>query len=192
MLATRSKPPAEPTHETFLAAREAWRKVDAEMQRLNAEATGWKYAIEITGTPGNVPDRIREAAGEERLELARKKPRRALQRLEDARDDRDKFTAKYAAAAEAWAAAKRRETNRIARELQPQHRAAVQAIAKALEELSLAIFAERECRQELARRAPETQSAYLPDCTPPAIGALGDVGSPASAWAKQMRKLGVI
>ena len=63
-----------------------------------------------------------------------------------------------AAATEKWMIAKRAETDRIAIELQPRHREAVRAMARAVEDLSRAIAAERLA---LAEEAWLTASAEL-------------------------------
>lgn len=99
----------------------------------------------------------------------------------------------YQVERELYLAAARRETARIAQELQPRHRTAVRAIATALEALSRALEAEGEVRAELAATAPESSSAYLPDCSSfLAFGSLVPWDSPASVWARHMRHLKIL
>lgn len=121
--------------------------------------------------------------------IAERQPEEARRRLEQIRYDIEEAAPQYRAEVDAWNAAKRDETNRIARELVPAHRAAVEAIGKAFEELSQAIESERTVRAELVRRAPEPASALLPDASP-AIGVLAEWDSAPSTWARKIRNLG--
>lgn len=122
-------------------------------------------------------------------------PRRAklVRQAEDAAEALEDATPGFEVERELYAAAARRETAKIAQELQPRHRTAVQAIAKALEALSLAMAEETDIRVELAREAPEGKSAYLPNCSAYlSFGSLADWNSPASQWARKMRELKII
>jgi hypothetical protein len=93
---------------------------------------------------------------------------------------------------QAIAAARRRETDRLALELQPRHREACHEIGRALEALSLATVAEREARDELRRRAPLRESKYLPDMSSDLlVGCLGDRESPAWRWRRTAHKVGI-
>ena len=105
----------------------------------------------------------------------------------------EESTPEYHRGCELWAAACRRETTLIASALQPRHRRAVKKMAKALEALSIAMTEEHETRAELHRTAPERESAHLPDCSHDLnIGTLADWNSPASGWARRMRKLTIL
>ena len=64
----------------------------------------------------------------------------------------------FQAERDAFNEAVRTESNRIATELAPTHKAAVRRIATAIEELSRAVTAERAVREEFARLAPEQTS----------------------------------
>jgi hypothetical protein len=67
----------------------------------------------------------------------------------------------FQAERDAFNEAVRTESNRIATELAPTHKAAVRRIATAIEELSRAVTAERAVREEFARLAPEQTSARM-------------------------------
>lgn len=94
---------------------------------------------------------------------------------------------------EAYERARRREGSRIALELQLQHRAAVGAMAAALEQLSQAIEAEREVHEAFAAVSPTASSAYLPNVgVELGVGSLGDCDSPAWRWRKRIHELGIL
>jgi hypothetical protein len=78
--------------------------------------------------------------------------------------------------------------------LQPKHRAAVKQLAAAVEALSAAITAEREVRDEMqASGLAANGSGYLSDCSSQlGTGTLDEWSSRASAWARDMRRLGVL
>ena len=127
------------------------------------------------------------------LKLASKRRPKLFDQLAEVEVAIEESNPIYHAECEAWAATCRRETTRIARELQRPHKRAVKAIAKAVEALSLAIADEIEIRAELSRTAPEPESAHLPDCsTDLRVGTLVDWNSAASAWARKMRKLEIL
>lgn len=113
--------------------------------------------------------------------------------IEAAEETAHEFKVKLATARDEWATAVRAETTRIAEGLQPMHRAAVAAIATAVEQLSAALAAEEEVRLELQCQAPELTSALLPNCSDGLlIGRLDTPFSAASRWAAGVRKLRIL
>ena len=96
----------------------------------------------------------------------------------------------FQAERDAFNEAVRTESNRIATELAPTHKAAVRRIATAIEELSRAVTAERAVREEFARLAPEQTSAR--SALDGIWGSLADPNGMLSNWARTARKLGYL
>ena len=180
----------------FSSAKVRYEKASAEYNGLREAVENTKAAFLWENTSdadrASLAPAIRERA---RAAFPKFLPRRAklTRQAEDAAEALEDATPKYEIERELWAAACRRETERVALELQPRHRAAVKAIAKALEALSLAMAEETETRAELARTAPEPVCAYLPNCSGfLAFGSLAAWDSPASVWARHMRQLQIL
>ena len=194
MISLKRKPrTAEPVSE-FDAAKARWIEATAKHRELVERAEAMELALKFTSEDavGRAPQHLREKAGPF-LKLAAKRRPKVIEQLADTEVEIEDSTPMYQVDRDLYQAACRRETSRIARDLQPRHRAAVKAIATALEALSLAIEEETTTRAELAHVAPERVSAHLPDCSHDlVVGTLADWNSPASAWARRMRKLSVL
>ncbi len=192
---TMTKPKPEPAAPSFETAAARWREIDAKHRALLDRREGMALAQSLTfnGDNTRTPQHLRDKA-KPYLKLASRRPLKLDEQRADIADEIDEFTPVYQAAHENWQAARRRETNRLASEIQPRHQEAVSAIAKALEALSVAIDDEIATRTELAQvGAPEHESALLPDCSGDLlVGSLADWNSPASAWAREMRKIGIL
>ena len=80
----------------------------------------------------------------------------------------------------------RRRQRTAARDLAPEHRAAVADIAKALRLLSAAVDRERACHDQVGGQA----TGILPHCGFPNVGSLDRHDSPASVWFRQVAKIG--
>lgn len=192
--------PRQPQQETaepsdFEIARARYAEVCEKRRALEARHQGLKMALSLAANPGDVhrvPDTLKNLA-HPNLKLARKRPEKVATMAADVRDELDELMATFPDEHERWQAAQRRETERVAGELQGRHRAAVTDMVKAVEKLSRAIDDERQVRAELARVAPLPTSARLPDLSAELlIGALGERDSPASNWARRLRKLGIL
>lgn len=194
MISLKRKPlPAAPVSE-FEAAKARWTEATAKHRELIERAEAMQLALKLTSqhAVGQAPQHIREKA-QPFLKLATKRRPNLLDRLATVELAIEESNPEYQQECELWKAACRRETTLIASALQPRHRRAVKAIARALEALSIALTEEYETRAELARTAPERESAHLPDCSHDLpIGTLADWNSPASAWARRVRKLKIL
>ncbi|MFZ2652022.1 MAG: hypothetical protein WA210_18140 [Burkholderiaceae bacterium] len=135
--------------------------------------------------------RVREIAGADYIRLATRRPEEFARETRELEFQFEESAAAFAAEVDAWNSARRTESNRIARELQPSHRNAVKEIAAALESLSRAIGSERAVRAEFARLAPEPVSALLPGMSP-TIGTLGEWASQPAQWSRSARKNGYL
>ncbi len=185
---------AEPPVPDFAAAKARWTEVDTEFRNMIERQEAMRLAISFTSgqSTKQVPQHLFDKA-KPFMRLGRRRREKLIDQLADLEDEIDDSRPKVQIERELWAAARRRETNRLAGELQPRHRAAVLAIAKAVEALSRAMTEETDIRAELARTAPEPSSAYLPNCIEElVIGTFVDWHSPASAWARRMRKLNIL
>ncbi len=186
--------PLAPSPE-FLEARALWAEVDAKRRKLIESRDGLQLAISITANPINsqrMPEGLRQKA-HPYLKLARKRRAKALADSDEISIEIEDTAPDYFAASEGWHGAKRSETNRIGAHLQTGQRAAVRIMVKAVEDLSAAMAAERECRAELRRLAPLPESPNLPDLSSGLeVGCLSDWGGPAWRWARQIRKLQIL
>ncbi len=177
----------------YLAAERHWRELDAARARLISEIEGGKLALSLSRSPGGagrVPERLKKLQ-EPYLKLAEDDPENLAERIKRAHRDLGALRdGKASDSFEVWQGAQRRETNRIAKLLQPAHREAVVKMVKAVEALSQAIIAERAVLAELAERAPLGQSMFLPDfgCELH-VGTLADYDSPLWRWARRVREL---
>ncbi len=115
--------------------------------------------------------------------------------IDDLLDEIEESAPAYCEEAEVWRGAQQREVNRAACLLQPRQRAAVKAMAKAVEDLSSAIAEERDCHAELRRLAPFSPlgSPNLPDLSSDLqIGTLADFQGIAWTWARRLRQLKIL
>ena len=185
---------AEPEVPDFAIAQTRWTEVRDKDREMIEHREGIKLALTFAkgGVGRQTPQNLRDQA-EPFLALAKRRPRQLADQLDDLIDEIEDFAPKLGVEHELYQAARWRETNRLAGELQPRHRAAVKGMAKALEALSLAMTDEIEIRAELARKAPERESAKLPDCSSGLlVGTLADWNSAASEWARTVRKLKIL
>ncbi len=196
MTTTMTKPKAEPAEPDFKATEARFKKVSAGYAALHEAVENARAALlwsrasdsEKHSIATSVRERVQEAYPDGLPPL-----RKLARQAEDAAEALDDATPSFLVERELWAAASRRETARIALELQPRHRADVKAIAKALEDLSRSMAAEVETRAELARVAPEQSSAYLPNCSGfLSFNSLADWNTPVSQWAREMRRLKIL
>ena len=191
MKTTATVEPAAPSLES---AEARWAKIQAKHCKMIEARDGMEMARSFSLDRNNkrVPPHLRKKAAPF-LKMAVRRPEKLNDQLADIEDEIDESTSEYEAVRDLWNAARRRETTRIAGDLQPRHRVAVIKIAEALSAMSRAMEAEAEIRAELARTAPEVESALLPNCIAGlVIGSLGDFNSPASDWARRMRKIGIL
>ncbi len=191
---TMTKPKTKSTMPDFEAAKARWAEVDAKRSALVERHDGMELALNYArnGVDKRVPKEIRAKAGPHN-NLANRNPQKLAGEIDDVAYEIADSNAEYGAERERWQAASRDETARIAQELQPRHRAAVQKIAGALEDLSRAMEAETGVRAELTRTAPEATSAYLPDCSSFLnFASLAVWQTPASQWARHMRKMEIL
>ena len=194
MTAMMTKLKAEPTTPSLKAAEARWAEIDLKWRKMIEHRDGIRMAQSLSFDRNNqrVPQHLRDKAAPF-MKQAVRRPERLDEQLADVWDEIDDFDPEYQAERDIWNAARRRETTKLAGELQPRHRAAVEKIGEALSALSRAMEEEVEIHAELARTAPEAESALLPNCIVElVIGTLADWNSPASEWARRMRKLGIL
>lgn len=184
MLRFARSPTPPPDPADFAKARDRHRSAIAKHQRLLERIEGMSIALAAglgeRKPPAHLAERAAEFMGMRRPKLA--------EEFAAAHDELAAFKPWFQEESAAWQAALRHETDRVARDLQPQHRAAVKAITAAVESLSVAVAAEREVRAELERRAPLPQSAYLPDMST-GFSTLDEVGSASWVFAQRLRQL---
>ena len=196
MSVTKTKSKPESAVSDFLTAKTRFEKASAgydakheAVENIRA-ALFWSRAsdTEKNSIAISVRERVQAAYPKSLPQL-----RNLARQAEDADEALEDATPGFLVERELWQAACRRETVRIAVGLQPRHRAAVQKIAGALEDLSRAMEAETDVRAELARTAPEATSAYLPDCSSfLQFNSLAVWHTPASQWARHMRKMEIL
>ncbi len=196
MSVTKTKSKPESAVSDFLTAKTRFEKASADYDGKHEAVENIRAAIFWSRASDSEKNLIAMSV-RERVQAAYPKGlpqlRKLVRQAEDAAEALEDATPGFLVERELWAAASRRETTHVALDLQPRHRADVKAIAKALEDLSRSMAAEEETRAELARTAPEQSSAYLPNCSAfLAFGSLADWNSPASVWARQMRKMGIL
>ncbi len=186
--------PLAPSPE-FLEARARWGEIDTRHRELTERRDGLELAVSLARNPQNarrVPDAVKQRAHPYKKLAQRRRPK-AIAELEDTIDALDEMAPAHGAASEAWHGVKQAETNRIACSLQGRQREAALAMATAVEALSRATAAERECRAELRRVAPLPESPNLPDLSRDLqIGTLADWGGIAWQWARRLRKLQIL
>ncbi len=190
---TDAPDPLAPSEE-YQTAQAHYAEVSAKHREMRARDEGLRLAISIaaSGEGKRVPSHLHEKARPFK-KLAVKRPEKVADLLADVRDEIEEHTPIYFAANEAIAAAKRRETNRLACELQPRHRAAVKAMAAALEALSRAMEHEIGARAELARLAPQPTSPNLPDMSGElGTGMMFEHDGIMWLWARRVRQLGIL
>ena len=181
----------------FQGARARWNAAQAEHQALLERIEGLEAALVLTGMLPGEPDQERNrvvATRAERYLQGRQISRRRLAlELEETRETLPASLERLHEERSAFDRASRDEAERAAKALVPHHRAAVLDLAKAVEVLCRSIAAEAAVRQEFARTAPEPASLLLPDVgSELLLGTLDDYHSPASAWARRLRSLGVL
>lgn len=194
LMPTQKKPNPRLVPPSFKEAAARWAKADAKRTALVESHEGMELALNYArhGVDTRVPKEIR-AKAEPYAGLANGHPRKLAAEIDSVSYEIAENNETYGDEREKYQAAARVETARIAQALQPRHRVAVKAIAKALEDLSRALEAEADIRAELAHTAPEATSAYLPDCSSfLSFGSLAAWDSPASVWAREMRRLKIL
>lgn len=177
----------------FEAAKKRWSEVTATDRELREKRDAILLARSLASSPTTTMPKPQQQRAAPYRKLAAKSPGRLAAALEDVETEIEAHAPIMDAAREAWAAAQRREANRIAAELQPRQRDAVRRMADALEALSRAIEDEAEIHDEFRQRAPLPTSALLPN-----IGgefadlAVGRQFSRGWLWAHRVNKLGVL
>jgi len=178
----------------FELARTRWLAAHATFQALIDEADARRLGISLARNPADAEGHrtivARQKAGAYR-QLAERRPESATAKLREIEYEIDDRLAEHTAERELFAAAVRREANRIALALQPVHRSACKRIATLLETLGEAIEAERSVRRQFAATAPEPESAYLP-AMDPGIGTFAEIESLPWRWRAKARSLRIL
>ena len=179
----------------FLEAKARWTEISAKHQELVEKRDALGLALSLAASPENarrVSDAVRQFAHPYK-KLAERRRSKAIAEREDTVYALDEMTPAHSAEAEIWAAVRQRETNRLGCLLQPRHRAAVKAMAAAMEALSRATADECDVRDELRRLAPLPISPNLPDLSSDlCLGQMADWGGVAWTWARRLRTLGIL
>jgi hypothetical protein len=194
---SRATAAAEQPANDFETARRRFDEFKARREQARLQAEGLQAALQLADTrqaSADAPVNLvlnRQAAIA--LQGGTLSPRQIRRELEEVQETVDALTEQAPAEFQAWELARRAEADRIALELQPAHRAAALAIARAVEQLSAAIIAERQVRAEFAAFGLEPESGYLPDASSRLrAGTLAEFESNVSAWRRDMLRLGVI
>lgn len=179
---------------------EKHRSAEANLRQVDAEVSATRTALErLTlatnlASVGDIPERSRHIADSvsDLIVACRRSPLRAAADLESLEYDLAQLQPKHVAAHEAYIMARSAYAAEIAESFRQRHLDATQSILKAVENLSLALSAERRVRSEYADASPEPVSFLLPDVAIELREAdLTRWDSQASAWARRIRNFGV-
>ena len=121
--------------------------------------------------------------------------KKLLAQYEQTDEEIEHFRPVYFEACRRWETARRRETNRIAIDLQPIQKETVAKLLEGLELISIALCTEEDTRKEFARRAPgPAESPFLPNVVAEigGIGSFADYNSPMTKWLRRMRSIGAL
>jgi uncharacterized protein YukE len=182
----------------FEQARARWTAFQARREQRREQVEGYEAALQLADHRLARPDAPQnDVLARRAARVLQEHPmsaRRLHQQLEDVREELEAIQGQVAAEHDLWQAALAAEHERVALTLQPRHRQAVEAIGQAVEQLSQAITAEREVREEMqATGLAPLGSALLPDCSSMLrVGTLDEWSSRASAWARDMHRIGII
>jgi hypothetical protein len=174
----------------FEVAKARWGQVTAARRELKERLDGAKAALALADH--------RDGPGEH---LAPVIEERGLRYLNGRRPDRDRLVREiaeleyeqadaatvYNIESLAWKQALEVEARRRGEALRPRHRAAVKRLAQLVEQLSVAVAAERAVRGELA----EVGSSALPDASRE-FGSLNEYGSILSSWNRRVLAEGAL
>lgn len=116
------------------------------------------------------------------LDKAKRRPKALLDDIDDLNIELDALIPQLEPLRRAYDQAAQDMTDRIAAGLSDRHKAAVRALANAIEALSIAAGAEIQIRDELASTAPCPASSLLPDFGSTWRGVL--LNNPQSAGSK--------
>ena len=201
-VASKPDPPAndQPTapgielSPEYLAAAERWKALRLEMKTMNARREALSTSIGMLSVPGPLQERtkpILDEIGENTISFVKRTPRRAQIELEEITDAILEKQPAYVAAHEDFQKAKGVEGSRIAALLRPEHAAAVRGLIAAVEQLSIAIEAERAVRRRYASASPEAVNHSLQDWSVDfADMDLTNWHSTAATWARRVRQSG--
>jgi hypothetical protein len=174
------------TNETsaFESAKARWERVSAERRALRDKLDGAKAALvfaDYRPGPGEYLSPTIEDKARRYLDGRAPDRDRLTRQIVDLEYELNEAAAIYSIESTAWKLALENEARRRAEALRPRHRAAVKRMAKAVEELSAAVEAERAVRGELA----EVGSAALPDASRE-FGTLHEYSSLLSGWNRRL------
>ena len=175
------------TSETsaFEAAKARWAEVSAERRALKDKLDGCRSALVLADhKPGRGEYMSSVVEDRARRFLDGRLPNRELlaRQVVELEDALAQQAESYSVEAAAWRAAVEAESARRAEALRPRHRAACRRIAQLVEQLSLAVEAERAVRAELAEIGA---GGALPDGSRE-LGSLAEYGSTLSAWNRRL------
>jgi hypothetical protein len=174
----------------FEAAKARWGAVRRERQELKARLDGAKAALVFAENPPSRGDFVSPVlASRAQAYLAGRQPNadRLRREILDLDDELAQTATRYSIEATSWRLALEAEAARRAEQVRPRHRAAVKRIAQLVEQLSLAVEAERAIRAELA----EVGSSALPDASRE-LGSLNEFNSVLSSWNRRMLAEGAL
>ena len=187
----------DPRPSAYESARQRWAEARAAVRELTERLEDAKAALRLHGYDAGRGERLTLApirARAERFLAGRNPSQRHIQRAgEDLEDQLAAALGRLRAAQEDHQRERDLAAMALAKQLQPRHKAAVRRLAKAIEDLSAATAEERAVRAEmLASGLAPTGSPLLPDASGSLLGTLAEFESPASRWAREMRRLGVL
>lgn len=168
--------PHEKARADYARIRTRLAEIDAEIRQIDHDA--WAagnddnlHAAALAMVDGGLVPLLSATAAERRAALVR---------------ERDVTTRALTIAKDRFHKEEKRRQRAAARELAPEHRAAVRDVAGALRLLSAALDRERACHDRVGGQA----TGVLPHCGFPSVGSLTKHDSPVSVWFRQLAKIG--
>ena len=181
-------PPAAATMSPWDKARHRHAEMRGKLAALQTRRAGLALAASLTRNP-NDRERVNPAllAAAAPYEKIADDPDVLSKEIRTVDAELNRLVPEIQAAEEEFETARRRETSRRAIALQPEHKAAVERIDKAIAALLSAIAGERAVQ---ARLSPLRSSAYLPPLGDEIAVNINFDG--VAAWRARAKKLGII
>jgi hypothetical protein len=184
-MALRAFRTVTPEISEFEAAQARWAEISAARRALRDKLDGCKAALAFADHRPGPGEHFSPLLEERALRyLAGRQPNRdrLIREVAELEDEQAQQAATYSVESVAWKLALENETRRRAEALRPRHRAAVKKIAQLVEQLSLAVEAERAVRAELAEVGG---NGALPDAGRE-FGSLHEYNSALGSWNRRM------
>jgi hypothetical protein len=175
----------------FEQTRARWAEVSAARRALKDRVDGCRAALAFADhrpSPGEHFSPVLEDRARRYLDGRTPDRDRLVRQLSELEAEMADAATVFALESAAWRTALEAEADRRAAALRPRHKAAVRRIAQLVEQLSLAVEAERAVRAELAEVGG---NGALPDAGRE-FGSLHEYGSTLSSWNRRMLAEGAL